>query len=149
MKPSYKPIMFVKMKEAKKDCPWCEGKGYEWVECGELSGYDYREPCRCILRRPPYRPGEKCYVAERWCLEYDDNGYPTDKVLYQSDGQEIIKVDDDGAWAFNKDGTESSPWLSPATMPTRHARRFVTVLSCEPMQRDGVWWWEVRTEDTP
>jgi len=35
-----------------KTCPWCEGRGYEWIETGdsELSGYDYRQPCRCRFR---------------------------------------------------------------------------------------------------
>ena len=33
------------------DCPYCEGGGFEWIDGAEpgLSGYDYRQPCRCSL----------------------------------------------------------------------------------------------------
>ena len=33
-----------------KDCIWCEGTGHEYQEAGELSGYDYRDVCRCMKR---------------------------------------------------------------------------------------------------
>ena len=34
-----------------KDCIWCNGEGNEYIECGnELSGYDFRDICRCMKR---------------------------------------------------------------------------------------------------
>ena len=37
-------------KKPNKNCPWCSGYGYEWIDCGDiaLSGYDYRRLCRCL-----------------------------------------------------------------------------------------------------
>lgn len=32
----------------KEKCCWCKGKGNEWIDAPDnLSGYDYRYPCRC------------------------------------------------------------------------------------------------------
>ena len=52
-------------------CSWCRAdlrtgyEPYEWVECGnELSGRDYRRPCRCIV--PQAQPGDRIYVKETW-----------------------------------------------------------------------------------
>lgn len=38
--------------EPLENCIWCEGYGYEWIDCGDevLNGYDYRSPCRCRFR---------------------------------------------------------------------------------------------------
>jgi len=40
---------------ALKNCVWCKGYGFEWIEAAkdefvDLSGYDYRHPCRCRYR---------------------------------------------------------------------------------------------------
>jgi hypothetical protein len=33
------------------DCIWCKGEGYEWLDCPDhLSGYDFRDVCRCMKR---------------------------------------------------------------------------------------------------
>ncbi len=144
MKPLYSPaeVQFLRMKEPIGNCPWCEGKGYEWVECGDLSGYDYREPCRCILNRRPFLPGEKCYLREAWAIhqpgsiqpetlptfEYETYNRDLDRVSLQK-GYDLLyrataKIDPDFP----------IHWRSPVTMPQWAARRFVTILSCEPMR---------------
>jgi len=39
-----------------KDCPFCSGKGFEWVEAGEeLSAHDYRDVCRCMKRHKDFQ----------------------------------------------------------------------------------------------
>ena len=73
--------------------------------------------------RAPYRPGEKCYVREGWRL---DNGV----IVYKSD---CIP-------SFRK----YHAWKSSVIMPAKYARRFVTILSCEPVRKeDGTWAWRV------
>ena len=73
--------------------------------------------------KPPYRPGEKCYVREGWRL---DNGV----IVYKSD---CIP-------SFRK----YHAWKSSVIMPAKYARRFVTILSCEPVRKeDGTWAWRV------
>ena len=65
------------------------------------------------IPKRPYRPGEKCYVREGWRL---DNGV----IVYKSD---CIP-------SFRK----YHAWKSSVIMPAKYARRFVTVLSCEPVR---------------
>ena len=79
------------------------------------------------IPKRPYLPGEKCYVREGWRL---DNGV----IVYKSD---CIP-------SFRK----YHAWKSSVIMPAKYARRFVTILSCEPVRKeDGTWAWRVEGKE--
>ena len=42
-----------------EDCCWCRGEGHEWQDCEELSGYDYRDVCRCMKRDKRFKQFKK------------------------------------------------------------------------------------------
>ena len=86
----------MKLKDTFKECIWCEGQGFEWVECGnELSGFDYRQPCRCKMPSCPYGHAvSNLWIRETWAVGkgYDETA-PRDipkqsyiKVWYLADG---------------------------------------------------------------
>lgn len=78
---------------------------------------------------PPYRPGEKCYVREAWMEDGITRLYPHIKrAFYKADGEEY----------FDPSTGLPCRWRSPVTMPQWAARRFVTILSCEPMRVEDV-----------
>jgi hypothetical protein len=100
--------------------------------------------------KPPYRPGEKCYVREAWCL------YQTLNLRKMPDGRSFDEISD-GLYGYKADGFDTiqdfkdhirlisdssfldifvkdDRWQSPAVMPQIAARRFVTILSCEPVR---------------
>lgn len=104
--------------------------------------------------KSPFSPGEKCYVREGYALNHDLPAdikreivpaiWPPDKV-----GEPVGPF----VW-YKADGCKGSfagKWRSPATMPQWAARRFVTVLSCEPVRvsevteedaiKMGAYWW--------
>jgi hypothetical protein len=68
-----------------------------------------------VIPKRPYRPGEKCYVPEVFDCRYNEWGNV--ETRYKANG-------DDPFYS----------WRSPVTMPQWAARRFVTILSCEPMR---------------
>jgi hypothetical protein len=75
-----------------------------------------------VIPKPPYLPGEKCYVRETWTMAVPSgSSIHADRVPhYKADG-----------WFIPR-------WRSPVTMPQWAARRFVTILSCEPMRVEDV-----------
>jgi hypothetical protein len=83
--------------------------------------------------KPPYRPGEKCYVREAW-VRHDRSKFKN-YLIFQS-GQMWIKYRTDGQTHY--DTGEIIKWRSPVTMPQWAARRFVTILSCEPMKVEDI-----------
>jgi hypothetical protein len=101
----------------------------------------------------PYRPGEKCYVREAW-KHIGNECHPGTTVqacVVYRDGEtklcgswpDFIKAPGRKWWNSGK-----VVWFSPVQMPQWAARRFVTVLSCEPVQReDGTWAWRVVSEE--
>jgi hypothetical protein len=73
--------------------------------------------------KPPFHPGEVCYVREVW---YCENENTAQDIM--SRGQGIY-------YKSSEEHPEIFPyWRSPVTMPQWAARRFVTILSCEPMR---------------
>ena len=43
-----------------QDCGWCRGEGHEWQDCpNNLSGYDYRDVCRCMKRDKRFKQFKK------------------------------------------------------------------------------------------
>ena len=112
----------IKFKEADPDCCWCHGKGLEYIDCGnELSGYDYRSPCRCRWPKPPYSPGEIVYIGEAWhlCGEGDDGGT---EYVYRADGM---------GGQCPRCGEEIK-WKPPATMPEWASRSRARIVSVRP-----------------
>ena len=84
--------------------------------------------------KPPYSPGEVCWVRETWTTTRAGMllNLPLE-VLYKADfvGHESF-VD----WK----------WSSPGTMPQWASRRHVRIISCVPEQR-GEWGWRIEWED--
>ena len=85
--------------------------------------------------RAPYRPGEKCYVREGWCrgkieqADGDDESYLGD--FYVGPGNDVIF---EQYCIEHNVGIDDVKWLSPMTLSAKYARRFVTILSCEPVR---------------
>jgi hypothetical protein len=83
----------------------------------------------------PYgRPGDRLWVRETWCpacdpvtsqLIWSEDGN-TYKVHYRANGYEVVCDDGDGFTAFNKDGTEKSPWR-----PSIHMFRWMSRITLE------------------
>lgn len=72
--------------------------------------------------------GEVIACKEGWCYYVNEDGYTRwDQFLYRADGEDICCLDADGFDAYNKDGTASSPWISPVTMPLPACRLFLRV----------------------
>ena len=96
---------------SRKGCVWCEGKKpYEWVEAGgDISGYDYSRPCRCISS--PYRPGETVYIKETWA----DVSGKIKGAVYK---------------ATNPD--QGYSWKSPRFMPEWATRSHALIVSVRP-----------------
>jgi len=80
--------------------------------------------------KPPYRPGEKCYVREVWRPERPIKGtYKGFLGTGYKDG--AFKLT---GWPSGFEAYPNGKWRSPVTMPQWAARSFVTVLSCEPVR---------------
>lgn len=73
--------------------------------------------------KPPYRPGEVCWVKETW------SSTPDGHVHYRDTDEAL------------------GPWRSPVTMPRWAARRFVRVTSIKPVEVEGIWEWTWETEE--
>jgi len=101
--------------------------------------------------RAPFLPGEKCYVREGWCEWYASGKRLADNITiheagvrYRSDGAEIIFRVNLPRYGGRMRDNGKIAWKSPVTMPAWAARRFVTILSCEPVRKeDGTWAWRV------
>lgn len=118
--------------------------------------------------KPPFRPGEKCYVRETYakllavspCTDepleitkgerliepptswIDEKGrtrwYYDGLVIAYREDTSIEFCDGDGFMGDMADKDDMPRWMPPATMPAKYARRFVTILSCEPMRVEEV-----------
>ncbi len=78
----------IKLKDIDENCKWCHGKGYEYIDCqNELSGYDYRRPCRCMMPRCPYGiPGDRLWVRESfWIAEMEGQGIGNQFLVYDEE----------------------------------------------------------------
>lgn len=160
MKPLYStPIAFKPMKEEPAGHHWSTMKSYKLhLKVMETSKGPYLRVSHTIAENPmedgvqwinpPYRPGEKCYVREAYKIWFpcDDNGDPIDDhwhVRYKDGTERIMDTGwDEGPHYLTPHdvGLDKEPdaWRSPVTMPMWAARRFVTVLSCEPVKIEDV-----------
>jgi hypothetical protein len=86
--------------------------------------------------KPRYQVGDRLWVKEAICPKAGDDGMTiwnadgnTYQVHYRLDDrdEEVIALDDDGGFKFNKDGTMASPWSSPLHMPKWAARTWLEV----------------------
>lgn len=89
----------------------------------------------------PFHPGEVCYVPEVWGVGSRPHPYEgcVDGIEYKADEQYFDEHDDLPLYQIKTpDGVDlcdyASGWKPPVTMPRWASRRFVTVLSCEPMK---------------
>ncbi len=162
------PVMFKPMKEepiiepdGTIKFPWAtffaNGLVHTWDNNGvggeNWDSKDYpaeNKYLQALARTPyknpaPYLVGEKCYVPEAWQMVdfgLDEYGHIESAEYVETipDGPKdwftICYASDD--W-HDKDREERGwPWRSPVTMPQWAARRFVTILSCEPVRVSDV-----------
>lgn len=69
-------------------------------------------------------PGDRLWVREIFCYKVDPitAQISHDEFWYRAMNPEVIKVDGDGGRKFNRDGSESSPWLPSIHMPRKLSR---------------------------
>lgn len=82
----------------------------------------------------PFRPGEKCYVPETWGSNMVKGYEGYGKIFYRADMPNQKTVPE----------TYGKPWRPPVTMPTWAARRFVTIVSCEPVRVSEIEEWDAK-----
>ena len=129
-------LFFKPMKE--EPPKWVTAFGWSvFTPDGHISGrgIDNGLPCEMAFKLP-YRPGEKCYVREAWGITgrpdpYADTIYG---VQYKSDGAVLYPYYPIESHFDVADWSDIGKWRSPVTMPQWAARRFVTILSCEPIK---------------
>lgn len=68
------------------------------------------------IENPPFLPNEKCYVPETWCKSIVEG------IIYK-DGYDV---------------PDAPRWRPAVTMPAKYARRFVTIISCEPVRVEDI-----------
>lgn len=100
--------------------------------------------------KPPYSPGEICYVKETWAwtINVNDNSPWPDRPHTNYDPGPmasciIYRADGEWTWCDGDGGeTEKSYWKSSVHMPEIAARRWVRIISVKPVEVDGVWYWD-------
>lgn len=95
--------------------------------------------------RCPYgSAGDRLWVREAWCHKIDDTtaqyvynsdgNLDTTCVYYAADGVDVRAVDGGGFQRYNKDGSQSSPWVPSIHMP-RWASRIELDVVCVRVER--------------
>lgn len=119
----YHPIKVAKSGE---QYPGPKVFGASDEDCGIVSPFGYT--------------GTILNCKEPWChrvnaddrVVYNKEGnLDTNCFWYRADNPEVEAADDDGFMKFRKDGTQASPWISPARMPAYAVRIKPTVVSVE------------------
>lgn len=98
-----------------------------------------------VVPKQPYRPGEKCYMREAWAID----GWIGETVFLKIAGTSLSKTAPDEfiqqLWeeerlCFAGGAKHKNPFRqrSSISMPAWVARRFVTIVSCEPMRVEKV-----------
>jgi len=97
------------------------------------------------FHKAPYRPGEKCYLGETWqlapikttdwyrdgtCIMPGTEDRPHTRSKWNSAHNVIYRADGE----YTSLSGEKTAWRSPVTLPQWAARRFFTIVSCEPMR---------------
>lgn len=84
-----------------------------------------------VVRSPYGNVDNVLAVKESWC-KAQTSGKDDEQYYYRADNVPTVAVcvdDGDGFTATNKDGSETSPWMSPSTMPMEAARIHIKVMS--------------------
>jgi hypothetical protein len=102
---------------------------------GNWIAWDYDEPGLADFTRRAYPNGEGflcpygqvgdwLWVRETFCYKIDPVTaiVSEDEYWYRATNPEVLKVADDGSFAFRKDGWSASPWLPSIHMPRRASR---------------------------
>ena len=158
-------LFFKPMKEEPEEHHWSTMDSYKMnLKIMQTSKGPYLRVSHTIKENPmedgvqwirlPYLVGEKCYVRETWCLYHTINmrrlsggryseeisdglyGYKADGFDSIQDFKEHIELISDSS--FIDIVVKDDRWQSPVVMPVKAARRFVTILSCEPMRVEEV-----------
>jgi len=131
MKPLYSPaeVQFRVMKEDVKDIFEDPVSKYfpEPIEKSPAGWYCWEREYSdegAIRVVAPFTPGEKCYLREVWGSNMVKGWEGYGKIFYRADMPDQKTVPE----------TYGHPWRSPVTMPQWAARRFFTVISCEPVR---------------
>jgi len=143
MKPIYnpKPIMFVPMrKQPPEKWDMCKpikndsGDLLTFCFYSSKDNYDYG-----YVNKAPYHPGEICYVKETWrhIGNVQRTGRYVQAIIEYSDGTtkhcgewpDFLSAPKEKWWNTGKE-----PWESPVTMPEMFARKFIKIISIEPMR---------------
>jgi hypothetical protein len=87
--------------------------------------------------------GGKLWVRETWCCKINPSGYESRQdYYYRADGEDVVAYDEDCGFKYRKDGTEASPWISPARMPRIASRISLEIVADVQVERvDGRWFW--------
>jgi len=78
-----------------------------------------------LLHCPYGQPGDRLWVRETWCHKWDKDGpvynedgdYDTSCLWYRATTPDVVKMDEDFAEEYRKDGTPASPWIASIHMP--------------------------------
>lgn len=84
-------------------------------------------------------PGEKVYLREAWA--WGGTLDPGIK-LYKQDYPACVPVG-----LENIPNTTEIKWSSPVTMPLKFARKFFTIVSCDPMRIGNTWVWKIEVKE--
>jgi len=133
----------IELKDVDPECIWCRGNGHEYQECGELSGYDYRYPCRCCMPNNLYgQPGDQLFVKETWAIIKNDDD--ENKVLYRADG--VIGNAAYGGADFPGNRTYYGPWKSSLFMPRWASRITLEIVNVRVERIQEIKYFELESE---
>lgn len=96
----------------------------QWFHSPSTSGQGAEQQDCILIPESPFKTGETICVRETWCHDiHPVTARPRDgQFHYLADGKCVMKVDGDGFPEYRKDGSESSPWISPLHMPESASR---------------------------
>jgi hypothetical protein len=97
----------------------------------------------------PYgKVGECLYVTEPWCYKMDavTAEVHEDEFWYKATNPEVVKLDDDGSYAFHKDGWGASPWISARHMPKKASRITLEIINSKLQRLHDISREEIRAE---
>jgi hypothetical protein len=87
---------------------------------------------KLLIEDCPYgQAGDRLWVRETFCYKIDPITaiVSENEFWYKATNPEVIKIDDDGSYAFRKDGWSASPWLPSIHMPRKASRLTLEITS--------------------